>query len=432
MARVRLTEIDDPMALGMRLKELREAMSLSLRDLAFPGCTAGYLSTIEHGKRVPSLQVLNALAERLGVSPSYLAKGEDQLDPTDQLDQADLLFRLGKRDEASTLFTTAIERTQGYARLRALGGLGMCNLQAGHLAEGIDLLERAREVDDRSFLSTATLVDALGRAYTNRGQYESATALFSAARQAAESTGDRLAALRMTVLLANTYIDVGDTIHSNTSLAEALIDAEDLRNPRVRANVLWTQARLHTVEGRLDLAADFARRALDSLVVTEDELAIAFAQQMLAHIELQRGDPERALELLDQASPTVEHSGDDRERASFSLEIARALIALEQEEAARERLVTISTIFAEGSGADAGRYYVSLAELYERLGDQEAALTVLDSAIEILAGHRSPYLVQAYRMQGHILEQLGRKDDALRALSAALEHQDTVANREPT
>jgi len=47
MARVRVLQVDDPQALGARLREARHARGLSLRGLAFPGCTAPYISTID-------------------------------------------------------------------------------------------------------------------------------------------------------------------------------------------------------------------------------------------------------------------------------------------------------------------------------------------------------------------------------------------------
>lgn len=81
--RTRLPHVDDPVAVGRRLVSARSAAMLSQRDVAFPGCSAAYVSRIEHGQRTPSLQVLRELAERCGVSETYLAWGRDVLvDPT--------------------------------------------------------------------------------------------------------------------------------------------------------------------------------------------------------------------------------------------------------------------------------------------------------------------------------------------------------------
>src|SRR4051812_49550299 len=69
------THIDSPRDVGLRLKAARERTGLSQRQLAFPGCTAAYISRIEAGARVPSLQMVNELALRLDVSGQWLAAG---------------------------------------------------------------------------------------------------------------------------------------------------------------------------------------------------------------------------------------------------------------------------------------------------------------------------------------------------------------------
>ena len=78
--RARTPHYDDPAAVGRRVYEARMAAGLSQRDLAFPGCSAAYISRIERGERVPSLQVMRELARRAGVSEQALAVGKETLD----------------------------------------------------------------------------------------------------------------------------------------------------------------------------------------------------------------------------------------------------------------------------------------------------------------------------------------------------------------
>jgi transcriptional regulator with XRE-family HTH domain len=78
--RPRIPHYDDPVAVGLRLHEAREAAGLSQRELAFPGCSAAYISRIERGERIPSLQVMRELARRIGVSEAMLAHGHEALD----------------------------------------------------------------------------------------------------------------------------------------------------------------------------------------------------------------------------------------------------------------------------------------------------------------------------------------------------------------
>ncbi len=80
--RERIPHVDDPVAVGKRLAEARGAARLSQRELAFPGCSPAYISRIERGERIPSLQVLRELADRCSVSEAFLAWGRTgRLDP---------------------------------------------------------------------------------------------------------------------------------------------------------------------------------------------------------------------------------------------------------------------------------------------------------------------------------------------------------------
>ena len=54
---------------------------MSQRELAFPGCSAAYISRIERGERIPSLQVLRQLARRIGIGEAELAYGREPIDP---------------------------------------------------------------------------------------------------------------------------------------------------------------------------------------------------------------------------------------------------------------------------------------------------------------------------------------------------------------
>jgi transcriptional regulator with XRE-family HTH domain len=61
--------------LAQRLREARG--QLKMRELANAvGVTTSYISRIEKGERVPTLQLLNRLADQLGVSREWLATGQ--------------------------------------------------------------------------------------------------------------------------------------------------------------------------------------------------------------------------------------------------------------------------------------------------------------------------------------------------------------------
>jgi transcriptional regulator with XRE-family HTH domain len=79
--RDRIPHYDDAIEVGRRLHDAREAAGLSQRELAFPGCSAAYISRIERGERIPSLQVMRQLALRIGITEEELSHGERRLHP---------------------------------------------------------------------------------------------------------------------------------------------------------------------------------------------------------------------------------------------------------------------------------------------------------------------------------------------------------------
>jgi transcriptional regulator with XRE-family HTH domain len=73
------SHVDDPAAVGQRLRDARIQAGLSQRQLSFPGCSAAYISRLEAGDRVPSLQLLRKLAQKLNADEQYLATGEERI-----------------------------------------------------------------------------------------------------------------------------------------------------------------------------------------------------------------------------------------------------------------------------------------------------------------------------------------------------------------
>src|SRR5438046_4019567 len=69
------TAVADPIALGPRVRSLRDAMGLSLRDLAERcGVSAPMLSQVERGETSPTLSVASRIAAGLELSLSQLLR----------------------------------------------------------------------------------------------------------------------------------------------------------------------------------------------------------------------------------------------------------------------------------------------------------------------------------------------------------------------
>src|SRR5919109_4842667 len=167
LPRRKSTHVDDPREVGRRLREARERSGLSQRQLSFPGCSPAYISRIEAGDRIPSLQLLREMGRKLGVSEDYLATGVERGDERAGLMDAEIALRLDEPEEAEKMFRETLETSaNAEEQARALAGLGQLAFRQGNPREAITRLEEARRLAPGTLADHPAWADTLGRAYS--------------------------------------------------------------------------------------------------------------------------------------------------------------------------------------------------------------------------------------------------------------------------
>src|SRR6478609_4946228 len=375
--------VDDPIAVGQRLRQAREAAGLTQRELSFEGCTAAYVSRIEAGARVPSLQILHEFAKRLAVTPEYLATGRPGgEDVSSELLEAEVALRLGDENRAAQLYEAARADADSPAALaRVQLGLGRLALRRDEIAEGIELLEEAIRSRELAPGDASAAANALGRGYVMQSRYDDAFAIFDRFLDEARVRGDHFDEVRFSVLLANAYIDHGDYGRAHATLGEVLEIARQTVDPLLRASLYWSQ--------------------------------------LLAFIENDRGNPEAALELVDEGEPIVAAAGEAVTAAMFTIERARALSALGEGEEAAELLLGIVPRLNAAAPKDAARAYAAVADVFRKQGDTARALELYELAVE-QAPIPDRHVVAALTAMAGIHEEQGNGDMALELLKRAL------------
>jgi tetratricopeptide (TPR) repeat protein len=420
MPRSLTTHIDSPKAVGARLKATRERAGLSQRQLAFPGCTAAYISRIEAGARVPSLQMINQLALRLDVSGQWLATGIEAAAVEIELVEAEVALRLGDVEEAERRFRAHLDLGDP-ARGAALAGLGQIAFRSERFEEAIDLLEQSLKARKDQTLADAGAVDTLGRAYAMTGALETAIALFVRALDEAQAAEASVEELRFSVLLANALIDAGDFGGAERALAAVIGIVESTSDPVTSARVFWSQSRLHSMREEPQLASRYARRALDILERTENDAYVGMAYHLLAHAEVESGNGEEALQSLERGRALFGRDLGQRDDAKFSIEEARALMTLgRHREAAKTAARALELIDSVGPG-DRGRAYVALAYVFRAAGDVERPKMLLEQALELLLENGTKAALEAARPLAELFEAEGNTSAALAVLKRATE-----------
>jgi tetratricopeptide (TPR) repeat protein len=417
------THVDDPVQVGRRLREARERAGLSQRQLSFEGCSPAYISRIEAGERIPSLQLLREMGRRLGVSEDWLATGLDRdlLAEDRTLLDAELALRFNELETAERLYTQALDgATTNTEQARALAGIGQIAFERGEPRRAVQCLEQALSLSRTEAADQPSLADTLGRAYAMLDDLEPAIRLFRHALDRANERKNSPEAVRFGVLLANAYIDNGEFGEAEHVLKDTVEKAQNARDPVFRARIYWSLSRLHALQGETSTAARYARKALELLELTEHTTYAARAHQLLAHVELDRGNPDDALDVLDQGLPLVQEGGNPVDEALFQLERARALVRLDRGDEATELAAASIDLLKNASPGDAGRAHTVVAEVYEQLGDRRRAIETYERAAELLTLSPNRYLLEVYAKLADLLEAEGRKDEALEVLKQAV------------
>ena len=345
-----------------------------------------------------------------------------------------MLLRLDEPEDAQRLYERALADASGpQERAEALAGLGQLAFRQGEPRAAIDKLEEAFNLYAGEEADYPTAADSLGRAYAMVGELESAIALFERCLRQVEERGDQLEILRFSVLLGYALIDTGNFGRAEELLGHALAVGKDFSDPIIRARLYWSQSRLHAERNDSETAARYARRALAILELTENTHYTARAHQLLAHIELDRGQPEEALRVLQEGWPLLEHTGNPLERAQYRLEEARALAKLGEKEDAAALAMQISGVISSAHPEDAARSYTVLAGVYEDLGEGSRARELYELAAEMLRPNNpNRYLIHVFARLADLAESEGRKDEAFEYLKKAVGMQKAVADRHPS
>lgn len=417
--------MDDPIALGRRLREARERAGLSQRALAFEGCSAAYVSRVEKGDRIPSPTVIRDLAVRLNVSESWLTGGKEDT-TTATLREAEIALRLDETASAEHLFSQALETSGDEpSRSLALEGLAQVALRNGEPRRAVDLAEEALASAGKQPQENATLAETIARSYAALGELPPAIAVLRNCVSHYEE--DVVQFVRFSALLGAALTDAGNFAEADSVIGGALARGREIADPYVQARLYWSRSRVLLEAGRSDAAEQYAQRTLEILRTTEDGYAIGHILQTLAQINTDLGRSEEALELLREGWPMIAAFATPIDKAQFKIEEARALAALGDAERAGALAIEVTQTLGEIEPTDSGRAYALLGEIFATIGDGARAREVLELAVDFL--ERQPpsrYLVAAFKQLAALLREQGQPERALDVLERAMDIQERV------
>jgi tetratricopeptide (TPR) repeat protein len=423
VGRSRPTHVSDPKELGRRVHEARVDRGLSLRDVAFPGCSASFLSRVEAGLRVPSTPVLVELASRLHVPPEQLLGHRvDRRVAESAMDAAEVAARMGDSNAEVLLEDLLAEaRRLGDARAesRLLECLGLLELDGRHDERAIARLEEALACDAPSGpRERPALHRALGRAYAGTGDLSRAVAILEAAfDDAAADPPDPSLMAQFGTYLANAFTDQGRFADAERVLAAVLRHEKEL-NPTNTLRLEWALARTYVEEGRASIAERYTRRVLARLETAEERRLLGQAHLLLASVLLDQQRAQDAVPHLDTSEALLADVA-PVELVQLSLDRARVALAdADLDAAERHAREALDRTEATEPG-HAGTAYGLLAQVELARVDTDEARFLCERALEAMAGTTSPiYVARVYEVLAAVEEKAGNLEAALAALRA--------------
>jgi tetratricopeptide (TPR) repeat protein len=402
---------------------VRAERGLSMKQLAFPGCSAAYVCRIESGERVPSPRILAELARRLGVTTTELAgRAEGGSIAPARISLAEMAVRMGSDDAADILQALAEEaRVCGdlHAQSRAVEGLGQLAIEQRDDERAVVLLEEARALEPPATARVRPgLYESLGRAYAGIGDLSRAiSVLRSALEETRRPPVDARGVIRFGVYLASAYTDQGRFAEAEAVLADVLDVEAAIADPVARTRVLWAMARTYAEQGRLRLAERYMGEVVARLEAAEHTLLLGRAHAVLGGIMVDQRRPDEAEQHLERAGELMQAAGAMPELATLSADRGRAALLAGDVEGAREaaRRALSETGATEPGVAGSATLVLARAALHD--GDLDEARFLCQSAIDLLEHTAAPhYVAEANQVLALVEQRAGNLRAALSAL----------------
>jgi len=395
---------------GTRVRELRQERGWSQARLGGDEYTASYISYLESGRRAPSPDAANYLADQLGVDPVTLGFGEaadvgTELDIVSYLVLADRALHTREwstaldatmRAEEMALATDRLDRVweAQYLRCRVL-------VEKSDFSDAAELVLKLCDgvVTIQSVTVHAEVLNLAARVLRAVGRLGDAVEKALEARSIAPDVPRRVEAI---LQLCAARAESGESPSSMMADIEELQElAQYLPDGHLKGRIYWYVGNVQHYVGDTDAGERSHAEAAVMIRGAADLVLWSRVQQVIAHFRMTRGDLEGVWEQLEIAENAMRLTGRESDLADLALEQARCLFLLGDADAARERL--LDTLTSEAfSIACPGR-----AEAYDLLGD-------VCLALEDHAGAR-----RAFRHAATDYESIGAGPRALEAWRSA-------------
>lgn len=318
---------------GERVRRLRIEKGLTQAQLGDP-YSAAFVSQIETGRRVPSLDKLTLFAKRLGVSVQELATGvAPAVEPEAVLRLQDgwRCLYLGRYPDARRSFRLAHQAAERLnnttLHARAVVGLGRCAEYEGQTSDAMESYVQARDLfrENAPLPAAVEAVAGMARCHQMRGATRLALHVLESYLLELElgELQDPSALMRVFASLVWPYTELGLYEKAHDAATHALKLQEAVNSPEEIAAMHLNTARALLNSGRSDDALESLKKAEEIFRNLNWETEIARAQTNQGIVLTAEGDLVNARLILRAALGTYRRVGFVRGEARTLNELAR-------------------------------------------------------------------------------------------------------------
>jgi tetratricopeptide (TPR) repeat protein len=412
----------DEETLGSRLLRLRSEKGLTQKEVAEPEYTASYISTIEAGRRKPSIEAIAHFASRMGVDPKEILTGQ----PKDLdvqiglgLQRARMLVYEGRTVEAIELAATTrrearrFEMSEDEARSEII--LGLAHRRSGDAEKALRHQVRALELLGGA--PPSGRVDAIveiGRCYRALGDLRYSIHVLESFVDEMERRGlsDPRALMLANATLVGSYFAAGLFPQAAAAGDEAQRLAPMVSDPHEVANLHISVAQVLTHEGHRDEALRALARAETIYEGLSWSAQLASAKLAKGIAQAAGGDAKRAKATFLEALSALTGSPNKTGKARTLIELAR----LERSEGDIQRasglLQEAQDVLNGADGAELALCYLEMGHC-ERESDPSGAEKNLKIALDIYRRIEDPSgQAEALKALGDLLTEQGAFEEA--------------------
>ncbi|MBI2373604.1 MAG: tetratricopeptide repeat protein [Deltaproteobacteria bacterium] len=307
-------------------------------------------------------------------------------------------------DGAIASFTRALEIREAAADP---SGVADCLLGLGHVQEARGDLDAAEvhyeralaireELEDQDGISEC--ISSIGGVMERRGDLAGAEESYRKALEIDLASDDALGAAFMFMLLGGVLYQQGQLGDAEEHAKRSVARFEELGHDAGLANALATLGVCRHMEGRLDEALECFTRELELRADQNDEDRRTYTLWLIASVELDRGNVERAMELRPEIARAIEKAQNPKHEAVLKVLDLRLAIHAGNEAEITRTLETAEAAFADAPGLPPledglGTAYLEAAQHYDKRKQITRSKDLAMKAHEVVAGR--PYNRQA-------------------------------------